>query len=162
MKTLENYERNEKIVRGLSIVSAIGFIATVIFGFLYLIYGKKYMDDLGGYGLMVFIFPFLLLQIAMPANFHYFGINSLGWRSLFFFLIMFPFCDALFITGMGTIFKFISFPHHDAYHGIQSAIRQEATRLTMIYGLIIYVSLISIGFIIRFSKGMFTKKLILA
>lgn len=161
MKTLEISKRNEKIVLVLSLMSVIAIIVGIVSGILYLMYKKEYLDTVAVYGLTAFMIPFVLLQVAMPANYHNFGINSLRWFSLVFFLILFPFCDMWFFAGINALYHIVPDYHFVKDAILQETLRYESARQSFTYIGIIYVSLISLGFLIRFSKGMFTKKLIL-
>jgi hypothetical protein len=107
MKTqdlLISHKRTENVARILSVVSLNGVIVGIIFGFLYLIYKNPIYDTLAVYGLTLFILPFVLLQFFMTAGFY--G-NGLGWIYVLFYLVLFPFVDIWFFSGINAIFQII-------------------------------------------------------
>lgn len=159
MKELESYKRSEKIVLILAVMSVIGIVTGIVFGILYLIYGKEYMDTVAVYGLTTFMVPFLCLQVAMPANYHNFGINSLGWISLFFFLILFPFCDMWFFAGINALYHIVPDYHFVRDSILQETLRYAAMKQSWTYIGIIYTSLVSLGFLLRIFKK-FDRKII--
>lgn len=161
MKELESYKRREKIVHILSVMSLIGIITGMVFGILYLIFEKEYMNTVAVYGLTTFMVPFLCLQVAMPANYHNFGINSLGWISLVFFLIMFPFCDMWFFAGINALYHIVPDYHSVKDPILQETLRYAAMKQSWTYIGIIYASLVSLGFLLRIFKKP-DRKIILA
>lgn len=162
MKTLENYYRVEKIMKVISIISGIAMITGLVAGVLYLIFEKSYLDTIACYGLTLFVLPILAIQIAMPANIEQYGTKSMGAWSWLFFLVMFPFADAWFLTGINALYHF--FPN---YHLIADKVLKEETRISSNHQFwlgvaIIYFSLIIIGFIIRIIKERMNNKVALA
>ncbi|NVN97066.1 hypothetical protein HXX01_02420 [Candidatus Nomurabacteria bacterium] len=149
MKTLENHEKAEKVARILSIISGISIAIGIIAGILYLIFHKSWMDAVAVSGLTLFMLPFLALQIAMPANIEQFGTKSLGWKSLLFFLILFPFVDIWVLTGINALFHFIPDYHLITDRVLRNEIRISSWHQSKIWLGMIYFSLLIAGFIIR-------------
>jgi hypothetical protein len=152
MKTLKNDYRIEKMMKVISIISGVAVITGIIAGVLYLIFEKSYLDTVACYGLTLFVLPVLAIQIAMSANIGQYGTKGMGGWSWLFILIMFPFADAWFLAGINALYHF--FPN---YHLIVDKVLKEETRISSDHQfwlgvVIIYFSLIIIGFIIRIIK----------
>lgn len=155
MKSLkENYERNEKIVKIICIISIVGIILGIIFGGLYLIFKKSFLDTIACYLLTISVIPVLFLQVAMPANFHNFGMKSLGITSLFFFLLIFPLANILFLGGINELYGIIPSYYliiaNDTTREIVGI--DSAKQFFWTFVVVIYVDLISLGFILGILK----------
>lgn len=145
---MKSYQKTEKI---LSVISLGSFAIAVVSGVLSLIYKVKFLDTVAAYGLTVFITPFLLLQVAMSANFHTYGIKSMGKLSWFFYLIIFPFVNMWFFAGINSLYKIVP-NYHLVDRTLRDAVREESMRQSWAFIGIIYISLIGIGFLLRFFK----------
>ena len=135
MKTndlLVSYERKEKIAKFFSIVSLIGIIVGILFGILYLIYENSLFDTIAVCGLTLFVLPFVLLQFFMTA--HLYG-NGLGWVYLLFYLILFPFVNMWFFSGINSLFHFIPtyYYSHNRGTGITIAEIEEYRRQAWLF-----------------------------
>ena len=153
MKNLSNYERNDKIVRLICVISLVSFGVTVFTSILYLIYKIDFLNTVAVYGVIFFLLPVLLLQVAMPANWHRFGMKNAGKVSWFFFLFMFPVADVGFLCSINSLFHLIPNFHLVSDAVIKEEIRVESIHLFRNYLAITYVSLTGLGFILGLFKN---------
>lgn len=161
MKNLSNYERNDKIVRIVCMISLLSIFIGIVACVLYLIFKIDFLDIIAVYGVIFFLLPVLLLQTAMPANWHRFGIKNIGSVSWFFFLFMFPVADVGFLCSMNSLYHLIPNFHLITDIVAKEEVRIESMHLFLIYLAVIYVSLIGLGFVFSLFKNK-NKNLILA
>lgn len=155
---MNNYEKNERITKILSIFSLVSLVIAIASFVLYAFFGGDTLDTIAVAGLTAFVLPILVLQVAMPANFHIFGTKDIGvpW-SLFFFLFIFPFADLWFFSGINTLFNIIpdygSVIYGPMNEQMKEFFRNEAMKEVMkeagMYIGSIYVGLISTGLLLR-------------
>ena len=149
MKTLENHEKIEKVVNILCIISAVAFATGITATVLWLIFGKSFLSIIACYGFTFFMLPFLALQIAMPANIGQYGTKAVGRFSWVFFLVVFPFVDMWFFTGINALYHIIPNFHLITDKVLREEAAINSTRQAWFWIAIIYFSLITIGLIIR-------------
>lgn len=142
---MQSYQKTEKT---LSIISLSLLAIGIISGVLSLIYQIKFLDTVAVYGLTAFITPFLLLQVAMTANVHTYGIRTMGKLSWLFYLILFPFVDLWFFSGMNALYHLVP-NYHLVDRSLREVVREESMIQSLTYIGIIYFSLIGLGLLLR-------------
>lgn len=152
MKSYAEYKRNEKITKFISKISMIAVIIAIIGVFLNLFINEPFIDTISLTGIVVFMLPMILLQIAMPANWHNFGTNSMGNWSYLFYIIIFPLSDIWVINGLNGLFHFLSNYQSENNQLFRMVARAEYFNLILLYSAILYVFLITIGLLLRFFK----------
>lgn len=145
---MQSYQKTEKI---LSIFALSSLVIAIISGVLSLIYKVKFLDTVAVYGLTAFITPFLLLQVAMSANYHTYGIKTMGKLSWVFYLLIFPFVNLWFFSGINALYHIVP-NYHLVDRTLRDAVQEESMRQAWTYIGIIYISLIALGFLLRFFK----------
>src|SRR3989344_3371870 len=154
MKKTKNNKTAEKMMLSLCLVSIVSIIIAIVFGVLYLIFAKEYMDTVAGYGLTIFMLPVLILQIAISANTSYIEpeIKQKYWLYPIFFLIVFPFADMWFFNGINALYDIVPNYHYIHDRILREEIRIESMQQSWKYIGIMYISLISFGFLLRIFK----------
>lgn len=147
---MNSYQKSERVTKILSIFSLVSLVIAILSFVLYAFFGGKTFDTIAVAGLTAFMLPVMVLQVAMPANFHIFGTKGMGTRwSLFFFLFIFPFADLWFFSGISTLFNIVP-NYHSVINGpMKELIRNEAAKEAWTYIGLIYMGLISIGLLLR-------------
>lgn len=147
---MNSYQKSERVTKILSIFSITSLVIAISSFVLYAFFGGKTFDTIAVAGLTAFMLPVLVLQVAMPANFHVFGTKGMGtvW-SLVFFLLLFPFADLWFFSGISTLFNIIPDYHSVINGSMKELVRNEAMKEAWTYIGSIYVGLISIGLLLR-------------
>lgn len=159
MKTqdlLVSYERKENVAKIFSFVSLIGIIVGIIFGLLYLIYENSPYDTIAIYGLTIFMLPFVLLQFFMTAGIY--G-NGLGKIYFLFYLLLFPFVNMWFFSGINAIFHIIPtyYYSHNRGTGITMAEIEELRRQAWLCVGGIYLLMNGLGLLWRILKKVIRK-----
>lgn len=142
---MQSYQKTEKT---LSIISLSSLAVGMIAGVLSLIYKIKILDTVAAYGLTFFITPFMLLQVAMTANIHTYGTRTMGKLSWLFYLVLFPFVNLWFFSGINALYEIVP-NYHLADRSLRNAVRETSMRQSWTYIGIIYFSLIMIGLLLR-------------
>lgn len=142
---MESYQKTEKII---SVISPSSLAIGLISGVLSLIYKAEFLDTIAVYGLTLFITPVLILQVAMTANVHTYGIRSMGKLSWVFYLLVFPFANFFFFAGINALYDIVP-NYHLVERSLRHAAAQESFRLTSTYVGVIYFSLIGLGILLR-------------
>lgn len=152
---LENAQRAEKVAKILSIISITAIAIGIIAGVTSLINGSKLLDTIATYGLTLFVLPYIVLQVAMPANISTYGTKSMGMVSWAFFLIVFPFVDLWFFSGINALYNIVPDYHIIDDRTIRELARDQYVKEAWAYIATIYFSLIGLGLTIRFFKKKF-------
>ena len=142
---MKSYQKTEKV---LSIISLCSLVIGLISAVLFLIYKVKFLDILAVYGLTVSIVPFLILQVAMSANFHTYGIKAMGKISWLFYLLLFPFVNLWFFSGINALYQIVP-NYHLVERSLRDIVYEESIRQSWTYIGIIYFSLIGLGLLLR-------------
>lgn len=146
---MNSYQKSERVTKILSIFSIASLVIAIVSFVLYAFFGGKTFDTIAVVGLTAFMLPVLVLQVAMPANFHIFGTEGMGAWSIFFFLLIFPFADLWFFSGLSTLFNIVP-NYHSVINGpMRELVRNEAMKEAWIYIGSIYVVLIITGLLLR-------------
>lgn len=151
---MNSYQKSERVTKILSIFSIASLVIAIVSFVLYTFFGGTTFDTIAVAGLTAFMLPVLVLQVAMPANFHIFGTKGMGipW-SLFFFLFIFPFADLWFFSGLSTLFNIIPDYHSVMNRSMKELVRNQAMTEAWTYIGSIYVGLISVGLLLRKKTG---------
>ena len=147
---MNSYQKSERVTKILSIFSIASLVIAILSFVLYAFFGGTIFDTIAVASLTAFMLPVLILQVAMPANFHVFGTKEMGipW-SLFFFLFIFPLADLWFFSGLSTLFNIVP-DYHSVMNGpMKELVRNEAMKEAWTYIGSMYVGLIIIGLLLR-------------
>lgn len=141
---------DEKIAKFTLIISIAGIFLGIVFGILNAFLKLPILDFVAGIGLTFIVFPFLILQIAMFANYKKCNIKTLGWETaLFFMIILFPLANIWFTTGICSVFQVLPDFRLAGSLGEASLIRAENMYSIIFYSLILYLSLTVVALFLR-------------
>lgn len=105
---------------------------------------------------LVFMTPFFLLQFVMPSGLlsrFESQVDITFWGNLMFYLMIFPFADVWMVAAADSLFHFLPDYHAAMAQGFDRNIviimHHDATNESWTIVGIIYVSLISLGLIVR-------------
>jgi len=141
--------RNENIAKTLSIVSLIGISTGIVIYVLSLALGftleGTIYDTIAVIGVgIVFMLPFVALQFFMSADIYH-G-TGMGWLYLPFYLILFPFVDLWFFTGINELLGILPSPYRTTDPVMA---RETYQTLTFLYSGLIYAVLNGAGLAYR-------------
>lgn len=160
MKTIDfliSKTREEKIVYFVSWVSILG----MGFGLIFILFSvlssnpKPIYDTLSALGIgVIFMFPFVLLQFFTSAGLYGKGM---GWIYFPFYLILFPFADIWFFSGINVVFDILPTPRRLDLANANMTL-EEYQRIAWGYIFGIYILFNGAGLLWRTVKYFFQKR----
>ncbi len=143
------FEKAEKIAKRFAVMAIVFLVIGIVSTSIMVITNIKLFDTIGCIGLTGMIIPFLVLQVAMSADYHQFGTTELGKTSLLFYLVMFPFTCMWFFAGIDSLFHIVPDFHIIKDREMREVVKAVARKESLFWIGVIYAGLTTFGLTIR-------------
>lgn len=158
---MKNNQKKEKVALCATIISIAGLVVAIALEICNFIIKLPILDTIAVYGLVIFILPFVAFQFVMTAGISKDMYGEIPKAAMWlFYLIIFPFSDIWFFSGINALFNIIP-DYHVADTMMRPILRNDYMRESLCFIAGIYCLLIGLGLVWR-SLGSKNKAILIA